>query len=314
MKRHTTFLLLLVMFISLFSFPALASNSDDKKDFSYLERIQSIDKSFLAGKKVSFQTMNAASPWGNLDVVEFFSNATSVGVGVFSGMTVLYFSESSIDLPHNFDSEKVLYFDFGGFQLITNESADKMLLYPQDIQSFITKDNTLLKYDPSEISCFIDGFTPQRQEGYLCVLNSLSMIVWYWGGHGYPSLISNASFQTVRARIKPYFNGNYANASVPAVANQYGNPKGVSFSGQTIWTNSISYLRTEINNGYPCMVGFKKGNPHWPGYAHMTVCTGYVYEEYSDTWYIRVADGHSTSYATYIWTSYNDCTIKLRPN
>ena len=43
----------------------------------------------------------------------------------------------------------------------------------------------------------------------------------------------------------------------------------------------------------------------------MTMCFGYYYS--GTRLYVKLADGHSTSVVTKIWSTYNDCMISIRP-
>lgn len=85
----------------------------------------------------------------------------------------------------------------------------------------------------------------------------------------------------------------------------------MSFNASTVWTNSSATMVNEIDHGYPYMVGFAAGSSYSQTVGHMTMCFGYYYS--GTTIYIVLADGHSDSSVMKIWSSYNDCTIKLRP-
>ena len=165
----------------------------------------------------------------------------------------------------------------------------------------------------------LPGVSPQLQNSHNCVAAALSNLIWYWGNHGKSSLITGKTFETVKNNVTTQFNNygaGFANNAVVAVANLYGKSvsPNVTFSGAAYWSNSSATMTADLDSGYPCLVGFKAdpNSPYSNSVGHMTMCFGYYYN-YS-VLYIVLADGWSNSSVTRRWDSYNDCTIRVRPN
>lgn len=163
----------------------------------------------------------------------------------------------------------------------------------------------------------IPGVSPQLQNSSNCIVCALANIMWYWRSHNF-SLIPS-SFIKIKANLSSRFNsldGGYANNNVPTVASGYLRSLSTNYrcTSSVYWSPSISRVKTEIDAGYPCMVGYAAhaNSPYGSQEGHMAMCFGYLYK--NGNYYLELADGHQTSKRTVIWnTSYNDCVIKVRP-
>ena len=160
----------------------------------------------------------------------------------------------------------------------------------------------------------ISGVSPQMQYNYNCIVAALANVLWYWKSHGYSSL--SATFNLMKTDITFYMNycGGYANNYVPAVSNMYVNSCHTHYHCNSVvmWSPGIPSVTTEIDLGYPCMVGFQSGSPYYGNDSgHMTMCYGYMIQ--GGNMYVNLADGHNSSMVTRLWGNYNDCVISVRP-
>ena len=170
----------------------------------------------------------------------------------------------------------------------------------------------LLNIDSYEMNGTISGVSPQLQYSANCSAAALANVLWYWKSHGYDSLSS--TFGQMKSDIIYYMNycGGFANANVPAASNMYVYSRNNHYhcNSSVIWSPAVSSVTTEIDQGYPCMVGFNSSSPYY-GSGHMTMCYGYMIQ--SGNMYVNLADGHSSSMVTRLWGNYNDCVISVRP-
>lgn len=276
--------------------------------------VRDIDSDFLiTSSEIEEDTEVLFSPLGYTELTDFIEGDDYIGYAITIDGVVVEFAQQESPY-HKFSDmyeEYIFYYDYANYGFMDNNMPICF-----DIDGII-KDQNLLSTDIST-RAVLPGVTPQLQESYNCIAAALSNIMWYWGSHGYPSLISGKTFTGVKNSIQSLFvsyGQGFANNAVPQIANLYGSEvsPNVSFNASTVWTNSPATMVNEIDHGYPCMVGFAAGPP--PSYSeiagHMTMCFGYYYS--GTTLYIVLADGHSDSSVTKIWSSYNDCTIKLRP-
>lgn len=159
----------------------------------------------------------------------------------------------------------------------------------------------------------IPGVAHNLQGQKNCIAASLSNILWYWGGNGYPSLRSD-SWQTLLNTIHMRFGDNFANNRVHAVAESYARSRKDNYriGGYVYWAPSTNQVQIEINAGRPCMVGFMKGSVYSLTVGHMTMCYGYYWS--GSNFYLRLADGHKSYQVVRLWTSFNDCVISIRPS
>lgn len=165
-----------------------------------------------------------------------------------------------------------------------------------------------------ELNGTISGVIPQMQYSYNCIVAALANVLWYWKSHGYSSL--SATYDLMKADITYYMNscGGYANNYVPSVSNMYVNSCNTHYhcNSSVMWSPAFSSVTTEIDLGYPCMVGFHSGSPYYGNDSgHMTMCYGYMIQ--SGNMYVNLADGHNSSMVTRLWGSYNNCVISVRP-
>ena len=314
MKRNTykkiaSFILAFTVMIS--CFPHAKAESISLQ--TYLETVREIDSNFLKEETIdSVSVSYLVTPWGEGQLVDFLRDEKTVAYAIFVAGTLLEFAES--ESPYASMDRKngeCRYYDFANYAIIDNVEANKRLNNP-DQRTLVKKENPSKGNwtDPEEK--LLSGVSPQLQNGSNCIVAALSNVIWYWKGHGHSSLASGMTFANVKTAVNTLFGGNYANNRVLAVANQYGSLHGNKhFTGGALWGASVSAVYSEINAGYPCMVGFAAGSYYSSSVGHMTMCVGYYYDGDS-TWYVRLADGWSSSVVTRLWTSYNDCVIKLR--
>lgn len=307
-KQVITFILILTMVLSGFS-NVNAKNNDSQ---SYLSVIRKVDSRFLQDQIIDMVSeTELITPWGKGLLVNFIQDEKVVAYAIFVDGLLLEFSES--ESPYSVltkTSDEFLYYDFANYSVIDKVDT-KRVLESCSKESLLKKnDNSKGNWtDPEQV--ILSGVSPQLQGTDNCIVAALSNVIWYLKSHGYSALASGMTFTNVKTAVDALF-PSYANDSVLTVANLYGSSHGnIHFSGGAIWSPSVAKVYTEINAGYPCMVGFAAGSVYSPTVGHMTMCYGYYYDGDS-TWYVYLADGHSSNMVTRLWTSYNDCVIKLR--
>lgn len=154
--------------------------------------------------------------------------------------------------------------------------------------------------------------SPQLQNSYNCIVAAISNLIWYYGNNGYSSLISGKTFSVIKANVNTTMKslGGYANSNIPDTLKTH---LGNYYSSSTpIWNPSFSTVQSEINAGYPCLLGFAAGaDSYSETVGHMTLCVGWV--QISSSYYTCLIDGHSTNTVTKAWSSsYNDYVCKVR--
>ncbi len=133
------------------------------------------------------------------------------------------------------------------------------------------------------------------------------MVLWK---NGYSSLISGKTFSDVKSSVDTIMvnYGGYKNANIPSTLQSY--MLGRYKSATNVSSPAFSTLKSEIDNDYPCLLGFAAGSSYSSTVGHMTLCVGYV--KISSDYYSCVVDGHSSSTVTKVWTKYNDFICKVR--
>lgn len=279
-----------------------------------LQQVQNIDSNFLINMtNITEQETNLFSPLGDAKLFDFFQNNTPVAYAVVIDGVIVEFSEkeSPYACYSNLQySEKTLYYDYATYGEIVDNTCICF-----DSNGEIISNNSSEGISTIGV---LPGVNPQLQNSHNCVATALSNLIWYWGTHGRSSLIAGRTFENVKNDITTHFNNygqGFANNVVVNIANVYGQyvSPAVSFSGGAVWSNSSATMISDIDSGYPCLVGFKAApGSYSTSVGHMTMCFGYYYN--GSNLYIVLADGHSASSVTKIWASYNDCTIRVRPS
>lgn len=186
-----------------------------------------------------------------------------------------------------------------------------------DSEGYLYYNDLTLENEISTCDNTISGVTPQLQNTHNCIVAALANVFWYWGGNNFSSMRPKtfaAMLNTIDSLFTAY-NG-YTNNSVPYIAQQYVKTRSSSYScnSSVYWSSSYDVktkLKTEINAGYPCMLGYASGSGYYST-GHMTMCYGYYTS--GSTMYVRLADGHQQTEVVRAWSStYNDCVIKVRP-
>ena len=307
LKRRIALLVAMVVFAA--SFTALADNREKE---TLVDIAREICPGFLGSQTYETTTHDLVTPFGE-GILTVFTNARGEEIGyiIFVDGVILELAESPSPYE-DVEPEKGerLYYQPGVHSKVDADEAAKVLASPQSIESQ-TEENAV----PPMTRGYkiLSNVTCNYQGSYNCVAAALSNVIWYWGGHGYSSLTSGMSFSDVADDITAIFNGSFANNSVLSVANTYAGMYTSSnyFTGGATWSPYFYDAYSEIDAGYPCMVGFASGNTAYDGEAHMTMCFGY--QNYNSTYYyVYLADGHHTYGYYQLWTSYNDCVIKLR--
>jgi hypothetical protein len=256
------------------------------------------------------------SPLGNTKLINYYVFDNAVGYAVLVDNCVVEFAEkpSPYYLFDYYSNNTVYYYDFANYGIV---SAGDVICF--DSEGYIIDFDSVAQNINDNVSLMgtLPGVTPQLQGSYNCVATALSNIIWYWGNHGRSSLIAGRTFVNVKDDITTHFvnyGSGFANDVVINIANVYGSyvSPTVSFSGGAVWNNSSATLTNDIDSGYPCMLGFKAGSSYSSTSGHMTMCFGYYYS--GGSLYVVLADGHSNSSVTKVWSTYNDCTIRVRPN
>ena len=305
LKSQIALLVAMVVFAA--SFTALA---DSGKEESLVEIAREIFPDFLANQTYETAAQPLVTPFGEGSLT-VFTNTRGEEIGYIISVddTILEFSESpspyrTIELKEG----ESLYYDPATYSKINSDVATKILAAPQSLEDQ-TEENAIPPMTRavnllSNVTCNLKG-------NYDSVVAALSNVMWYWGGHGYSSLTSGMLFSEVEDEIDYLFNGSYSSSNVLSVANTYAGMCTSSnyFTGGATWYPNYYDAYTEIDAGYPCMVNFASGNLEYSG-AHMTMCCGYSYSVNGN--FLYLVDGYSTSIVTKLWTSYNDCVIKLR--
>lgn len=276
--------------------------------------VRNIDSSFLLTiSEIKEDTEVLFSPLGYTELTDFIKDDDYIGYVITIDGVVVEFAQQ--ESPYHKFSDKyedyIFYYDYANYGFMNN---DMPICF--DIDGKIKNQNLSDTDMGISTQAVLPGVTPQLQGSSNCIVAALANIMWYWGNHGFPSLTSGKSFSGVKNSINSLFvnyGQGYSNNAVPTIAALYGSgvSPNVSFNASTVWTNSPATMVGEIDHGYPCMVGFAAGSSYSQTVGHMTMCFGYYYS--GTIIYIVLADGHSDSSVTKIWSSYNDCTIKLRP-
>lgn len=284
---------------------------------SYLEKIRTIDEEFLIASPIdSCEVQSLSTPWGYAQLVNFIADNLPIGYAIILEDTVLEFSSHASPF-YNLEktSSEIYYYDFSCYSVITEEEAGQLSAARLPLEN--NSDTSMnLRFNPSQNhSGVISGFPHYVQlSGDNCIATALSNVLWYWSLNGYSSLSSGCtSFYTMQDSIQNLFNNYFANNAVLSVANSYGSTHGaVSFTGGANWNPLITTVYLEILAGYPCLVGFAAGSVYSPLVGHMTACYGFNYVGSTQSFYMLLADGHYSYQVSRLWTSYNDCVIKLR--
>ena len=270
---------------------------------SYLLKVRAIDQEFLQNyRDLSESITDLVSPFGRTVAVNFSYNGIVMGYAIIIEDTIVEFAEGESPynrMQYNEDTQ-CLYYDFISYKAINKEEVKRISYIPLDSIKIMADRGSSKK---------LSGVSPQLQGSNNCIVAALGNVIWYWGGHGYSSFTSGKNFTQVKTALDALF-PSYANNYVVSVAHSYASNYSCGFTGYANWSPSFAFVKTEINAGYPCMVGFAAGSDYSPTYGHMTMCYGYLVNDSGN--YVRLADGHSTLMVTKLWTSYNDCVIKLR--
>lgn len=281
----------------------------------YIDTIRQIDNSFLYNEaELDECHTSVITPWGDAVLAEFFkrNEIVAIGYAIILNELVLEFSESAS--PYDTmqrDESSILYYDFVEYQIITKEEAKQIVNCDKELICYRLGFRKMRYGDESAI---LPGVSPQLQNGTNCILTALTHVIWYLGSSYYSALISGKTFSTLRTAIDSYFS-SYANNNVLMTACLYAlSVSSYYFTGGANWNPVFSNVMTEIDAGYPCMVGFAASplSPYSQTEGHMTMCYGYLYDFNNDAGFVRLADGHSTSMVTRLWTTCNDCIIVLR--
>lgn len=277
-----------------------------------LQQVQTIDSNFLINRTdITEQQTDLFSPLGDAKLIDFFQNNVPIAYAIIIDGVVVEFSEkeSPYALYSNLQyTERTWYYDYATYgEVVGNES----ICFNSNGES-----NGEIEYGISTMGV-LPGVNPQLQNKHNCIVAALSNLIWYWGTHGRSSLIAGRTFENVKNDITTHFNNygqHFSNNATIEIARIYGKyvSPAVSFSGGAVWSNSSATMIADIDSGYPCLVGFKAGPSSYSNVeGHMTMCFGYYYS--GSNLYIVLADGHVPSSVTKLWTSYNDCTIRVRP-
>lgn len=166
----------------------------------------------------------------------------------------------------------------------------------------------------------IDGVSPQLQGDSNCLVTAASNVIWYYGNNGYFSLIKNDTFNNVKMSMTNsyIYNGGIGNnEATPKAFEVYIRAKGLSkvYSSNVklYWYQNATkeLMLSEVNEGKPMLLGFKKGSIYSNTAGHMTMCYGY--QVTGGNTYAYLASGHE-AYGTFVkWDdTINDCIITIR--
>ena len=302
-----------VVIVLVFSVITVSASSTAASRDVLLGRIRTVDASFLAGQVITESTLiPIVSPYGETELVLFLSGETEVGYAILVDSLVVEFAESLSPFSSVvLDENESYYYDFATYSKINNmESVSSFSR--KSFSEEITTESRGICYNVGAVQ--LPNFSPQLQNSHNCIVAALANVMWYWGSNGYSSLVYGKTFEQVKDGLDWYFSGVYANAIVPLVADAYAGANGnIDFFGYTDWSPTFGTVYDEINAGRPCMVGYAAGSDYSATVGHMTMCYGYVFTM-NLVAYVRLADGHSSSMVTKIWSSYNDCVITLEPS
>ena len=304
LKRRVALLVAMVVFAA--SFTALA---DSGKEESLVDIAREICPGFLAGQTYETTTQDLVTPFGEGSLMVFTNTRREeIGYMISVDSTILEFSEAPSPYKNVKPGEdERLYYQPGVHSKVDADAAAKILAAPQNLEDQTEKATlpmTRAAYLLSNITCNLRG-------NYDSVVAALSNVMWYWGDHGYSSLTSGMSFSDVEDDIDYLFSGSYSGGNVLSVANTYAGMYTSSnyFTGGATWYPNYYDAYSEIDADYPCMVAFASGNSPYT-WERMTMCFGYTYSTAGN--YVIVADGQTASAVYQLWTSYNNCVIKLR--
>ena len=304
LKRRIALLVAMVVFAA--SFTALA---DSGKAESLVDIAREICPGFLVGQTYETNTQPLITPFGEGNLI-VFTNARGEEIGYIISVddTILEFSEASSPYDVELEEGERLYYQPGVHSKVDADEAAKVLAAPQSLESETENApaSSLMRGAKtlSNVSCYYKG-------AYSSVSAALAHVLWYWGGHGYSSLTSGMIFFDVMDDVDTLFNGTYSYGNVLSVANMYAGMHTTSnyYTGGATWYPNYYDAYSEIDADYPCMVAFASGNSPYT-WERMTMCFGYTYSTAGN--YVIVADGQTASAVYQLWTSYNNCVIKLR--
>lgn len=312
-KKRKPIVLVIILTISLCINGSL-TQAAARNDF--LAAIRSVDSRFLAQERITnIEETEIGSPYGETKLVEFRRFETTLGYAIFIDGILVEFAEA----PSPFDlfalgGDELFFYDFSGYCSISKENYELIKANQKHNIATLARNEG---YQLRASSKTLTGVSPQLQGNYNCIICALSHIITYWRGHGYPALAYGLTFDNLMAALTNRYavlygsGAAFANDNVLGLAQSYASFVGAYFSGGANWNPNVSTVYNEIILNYPCMVGFAAGSSYSSTVGHMTMCYGYNYT--GMYLYMNLADGHSTSMVTKLWSYYNDCVIVLHP-
>ena len=302
--KFISFILVLLVVVNMLTFVSSATDYSQSlftsicnMDSSFLENVNQTPNS---SRTTELETIDGK----DAELVEFFYESIPCGYTIVVEDEIVEYS-NGVSPYYNYINDGYTSFSYNYYNYSINDDEHTIVF---TFDGSIVFDSTAVQERGT-----IPGVSPQLQNSGNCVACALSNIMWYWRSHGFPLI--HSSFVKVMANISPLFYGNYANNSVPSVATTYLQNRSSTYhcNSTVYWSPSKSRVTTEIDAGFPCMLGYAAGSPYSSTVGHMTMCYGYYYS--GSTLFVQLADGHSSSMVTRQWNStYNDCVIKVRPN
>ena len=267
-----------------------------------------------------YRTIRLESPVGEIVLLTEFINASiSYGYAITADEQIIeyaccpspyYLFVEENDLSDNIYNSA--YYDYANYGISNHKIDSEGMICEIKNNGF---DNGI-----SVCNITIPGVTPKLQNSSNCIVTALANLMWYWGGNNFSKLRPD-SFKNLKSTLQELFLGyqGYTNNSVPYIAQQYVQSRSSSYrcNSSVYWkvkNDVLAKLRTEINAGYPCLLGYMAhaNSPYSATSGHMTMCYGYYISD--SITYVRLADGHSSSMVVRVWNAtYNDCVIKVRP-
>ncbi len=317
----------IILCITLFLCSSTISFADNWTDgaspsSNIIQSVQIIDSSFLSNydsSNIVIETTDLYSPIGNAVLSDIFYENTCVGYVISIDAIIYEFSEGpSPYRRYSSDDSLIFYYDYVNYGIENNELITYIDSTGNPFLSIDKKNKNVIHLtDMGYDRGILPGATINFQGSYNCIVAALANIMWYWGTNFNSNFIVNKTFDQIKAILTVMFNNNggCSNNNVLSIANMYSTycSTGVTFSGGAVWTNLPYTMITEINSGYPCMVGFAAGPGSYdPDIGHMTMCYGYTFTSQYQSYYIYLVDGHASNTVVKLWNStFNDCTIRL---